>query len=215
MCLDTDAVSNVGGWPEQSGAVVEVRLNGHSKLALLDSGANPSIVDFKSLQKIGREYTKCPSRVYGVGASPVPTLGRAEITVNIGDGNKVQHAFLVLDSNEPTIILGRDFLKKFNSVEFDWDNHRVRLGDNWIQSEASIIGGQPISRAITSSITGPANEAEPNHPDSGWKINPGLKPNQKAELLKLIGEYPDVFAIKSKKPNTTHIARHIIDTENA
>ena len=107
--------------------MIEISLNGSEKWALLDSGANPSIVDSQSLRSIRTHYATKPSRVYGVGATPVNILGNAEITVNVGNTHELKHTFLVLDSTEPTIIFGRDFLRKFSSTEFDWDGHRVRV----------------------------------------------------------------------------------------
>ena len=122
--------ANTPGWPNHSGAVIAITLGGRRQLALLDSGANPSIVDAKSLQVIGVTYARDDSHVYGVGDTQVPTLGEVIIPIDIGDGREFQHSFLVLDSRQPTIILGRDFLKRFKSTEFDWENNSVRLGDN-------------------------------------------------------------------------------------
>ena len=41
-----------------------------------------------------------------------------------------------------TMILGKDFLYKFESMEFDWLNGRVRLGKEWLQPQVWIRGGE-------------------------------------------------------------------------
>ena len=50
----------------QSGVVIRVCLNGHAIQALLDSDAQPSVVDVQSLKAIGAEYTPGRSRVHSV-----------------------------------------------------------------------------------------------------------------------------------------------------
>ena len=62
LTLDTSE----GTQTNHSGAVIEISLNGCEKWALLDSGANPSIVDAQSLRSIWDNYATNPSRVYGV-----------------------------------------------------------------------------------------------------------------------------------------------------
>ena len=172
LTLDTEKDTHTS----HSGAVVGISLNGSEKWALLDSGANPSLVDSQSLRSISLHYTSKPSRVYGVGATPVTILGCAEIPVNVGKTHELRHKFLVLDSTKPTIILGRDLLRKFSSTEFDWDGHRVRLGNEWIDSEASILGGQPLARAesVTSVVFEANGVTGANQRNSLWNMNPNL-----------------------------------------
>ena len=81
MILDTSR--------DYSGAVLEISLNGSEKWALLNSGANPSVVDSQSLRSIRAHYGTNPGRVYEVGAKPVAILGSTEIIVNIG----LRHTF--------------------------------------------------------------------------------------------------------------------------
>ena len=52
--------------------------------------------------------------------------------VDIGEKNVPRSSF---DSNEPTF-LGRDYLLLFSSTEFDWENHKIRLGRHWLHTEA-------------------------------------------------------------------------------
>ena len=215
LSLDTDGELYPGQGP--SGAVINIKLNNHNQRALLDSGAEPSIIDIESLKAMGTGYSRSQSRVYGVGTEPVATLGRANLVVEFGIGHKVKQSFLVLNSSVPTVILGRDFLRKFHSTEFDWENYLIRLGADWITSEATILGGKPLTRAeaITATILRPDPHRVLKYDEQSWNINPELEPNQKTELVKLLQSYSDVFAVDTKNPETTHTARHVIETGNA
>ena len=55
----------------------------------------------------------------------------------------------ILDSQEATILLGREFLRKFGSVTFDFDKGNIRLGRLCIPIKAAMMGGTPIFRAET------------------------------------------------------------------
>ena len=50
-----------------------------------------------------------------------------DLKVNIGKSPPLKHRFMALEIAVPIIILGRDFLRQFNSTEFDWKNQRAKL----------------------------------------------------------------------------------------
>ena len=108
-----------------SGVVIRVCLNGYTTQALLDSGAQPSIVDVRSLNNMGLAYRCRRGKVHGVCSTPIETMGDVELRVDVGGGEVVNHKFTVLSSPEPTIILGRDFLRRYASTEFDWENSAI------------------------------------------------------------------------------------------
>ena len=112
----------------ESRVVVRISLNDTPIIAMLDSGAQPSIVGKGTLSFLKVSYLCYAETVHGVGATPVSTLARVQLDVAIGLICSLKHMFLVLDTEEPTIILGRDFLSLFSSTEFDWANHKIRLG---------------------------------------------------------------------------------------
>ena len=117
---------------------LRIKLNNLENVVMLDSGAQPSIIDYETLSKLHIGYRVCPSRAHGVCATPIPTRGFVDLQVTIGNECPRMHRFVVLDSAEQTIILGRDFLKRFKSTEFDWENRRVRLGSQWLSTEACV-----------------------------------------------------------------------------
>ena len=120
-----------------------------------------------------------------------------------------------MDSPEPTVILGRDFLTKFRSTEFDWTNHKVRLGKHWVDSEASIIGGQALTRAELIATTTSDLLCNNTCTASRWNINPDITHQESTRLMALLEEFDDVFAVNPKKPSVAKYAQHVIDTGNA
>ena len=94
----------------ESGVMDFLQLNGIQTTVMLDSGAQPSIIDTVSLEKLGVDCQGRPGRVHGVHATPITTRGVVDLRVEFGV-YPMKHRFIVLESREQTIILGRDFLK--------------------------------------------------------------------------------------------------------
>ena len=44
-------------------------------------------------------------------------------------------------------ILGRNLLKKLGTTDSDWECQQVHLGTTWKNYQATIEGGEPITRA--------------------------------------------------------------------
>ena len=53
-------------WFNESCVLITLRLNGTTTRALIDSGAQPSIIDMKSLADIGASYQHSPNRVHSM-----------------------------------------------------------------------------------------------------------------------------------------------------
>ena len=177
---------------------------------MLDSGAQPSIVDKRTLTSMGVEYTSYPGHIHGVGATPVATLGKVQLVICIGQGNSFKHTFLVIDTDDSTVILGRDFLSRFKSTEFDWENHKIRLGRNWLPTEANLHGGPILVRAMV--LNSVVVDEECSTSKQVWDINPVLDSTQYRALLDILMKYPEVFARDPKRPNITHLTEHVIET---
>ena len=204
--------------PLDLGVMVSLRLNGRESIVMLNSGAQPSVIDTMSLEELRVPFQVCPSQVHGVGDTAVPTRGFVDLRVDCGNGIALDHKFVVLDSVEHTIILGRDFLKRFRSTEFDWDNRRVRLGPHWLQTEACLWGGHVLSRA--GAVWNVLQEGGVENGREGaltdeWNVNPSLDRHQRAAMTKLLEEYWEVFARNPKKPKQTFLMEHVINTGNA
>ena len=197
----------------ESSVVARVKINDFPLLAMFDSGAQPSIIDKGTLSSLGVNFAVCPSRIHGVGEIPVGTLGKAQLVIDFGQKNRVNHEFIVLDSDESTVILGRDFLSRFDSTEFDWSNYRIRLGRHWLPTEASLHGGQILSRVkVVNNVITEETSCSSNRT---WDISPELEVSQHQAILSILMEYSDVFAVDPKRPKRTHMSEHIIETGNS
>ena len=88
---------------------------------------------------------------------------------------------MVLESEEKTVILVRDFLKRVNSIELDWSGRRVRLGTHWLATEASSWGDQALSRPATIWAILPETENKGGSKEE-WNVNPDLNKHQRQQL---------------------------------
>ena len=91
--------------------------------------------------------------------------------------------------------MGREFLAKFDSVEFNGNRCEIRLGDQWKRARAFLSGGTALNRPQISQDTEDdaiftidmdrAIEAN---------INADLQPEERNELRNLLQEFREVFA---------------------
>ena len=194
------------------GVVIAIWVNGKPTRAMIDTGAQPSVMDEKTLDSLGLRCKPDPGIVRGVCATPIDTLGFVEVEIDLGNGRVREHTFTILDSPEPTVILGREFLLRFDSFEIDWGGRKVRLGQLWLETVASVQGGLPLARA--EAVNQVLNMAEDGKEDT-YDINSELDCQQKEKLGTLLTEFEDVFAPNPKKPSVTHLTEHSIVTGNA
>ena len=110
--------------------ILPIKLSGEPIKALLDSGAGPSVIDVETLRDLRfDQYMDIgESELYGLSHEPVKVIGSLKLLVDLGDNQTIEHTFEVFSETEPTCILGRNFLKKFGTTEFDWSKNQVRLG---------------------------------------------------------------------------------------
>ena len=101
---------------------------------------------------------------------------------------------MVLNSKEPILSLGRNFLIQFGNVEFDFAKHRVRVGPIWKKSVANVHGGEARSRSST------VNAMERKLSDGNWNINPKLDLNHRNIIKELREEYERYFCGRPKVP---------------
>ena len=126
---------------------------------MIDTGADPSVMDKGTMQAKRIPYEVREDRVYGLSRSPQVVCGTARISIDIGNGQLVDHEVDVLDTTTRTTILGRRFLALFKDTTFDWENLRLKLGGHWIPSLAAACGGQAATRAEVMRIEGVSNKS--------------------------------------------------------
>ena len=117
--------------------VVPVKWNGKPSNVMMDTGADPSVVDIGTVQKMNIPYSTKYSQEYGIGRTALAVCDTACVAIDVGDGLPLEHEIEVLDTNNMVVILGRRFLARFKNTTFDWENMRVRLGGCWKTSLAA------------------------------------------------------------------------------
>ena len=103
---------------------------------MLDSGAVCSLMDFGIVRSIGLDHSikRTPNNMTNnlteVSGNKLNIIGTVEVPLKIcKSAPTIIHTFKVLDSNtNSTLLLGRDLMKKYGTVNFDFDSGFVRLG---------------------------------------------------------------------------------------
>ena len=208
-------VSSGNEGTDEHAVTLGVQFDGAHVAALLDSGASMSVIDERSVlgAKLGNKvkYTNDLDSVSGVGGKAM-VLGNLSVDVDVGDGQKVNHSLKVLGGVETVIILGRDFLSRFPSTEFDWQGGRIRLGNVWKTPDVMISGGKQEGRAAVAVLEGMVS---PSASELRSRINPALDAGVKERIFNVLWEYRSVFAVNPKKPTQTNLTEHEIETGDA
>ena len=98
---------------------------------------------------LGQFIKPAIGRVYGVCGTPVSVVESIEIPIEV-NGEKVEKTHVqALDGEEHALLLGRQFLRRFGRVEFDWDKEIITLGKVKVTIQETAVGGTPIERART------------------------------------------------------------------
>ena len=97
------------GVVHETAVVVPVKWNGKPINVMMDTGADPSVVDRGTVQKMNIPYSTKYSQVYGLGRTALAVCGTACVAIDVGDGRPLEHEIEVLDTNNRVVILGRRF----------------------------------------------------------------------------------------------------------
>ncbi len=120
--------------PEAS-VQIDIKLDGKKTDALLDSCASVSVIDLKTLQELRLKWKMVPwtEELKSFDNSVKKTVGYIHIKVGIGSQDDVTLKFKVMKCKDPIpTLLGRDFLFKHKSTEFNWETGRIRINQEWI-----------------------------------------------------------------------------------
>ena len=117
-----------------STVILKAELNGQLTNVLLDSGAGVSIIDERSLNQLKGSVEKfhVGENLIDASGNRMDIVGKFRIKALIkGSRQPIFHEFRVVNTNMCTsILLGRDFLKRFGLVTFDFETNKVKLGNN-------------------------------------------------------------------------------------
>ena len=118
--------------------------------AILDSGAGPSVMDLGTFESLGisseiKQLTECKDVLRDASDNQMDILGIAKINVHIcGTGKQFSHDFRILNQRTyRNVIMGRDLMKKFRQVTFDFENNAIHLDG------CSIRGISPPRRKVS------------------------------------------------------------------
>ena len=91
----------------ESAVTLEVKINGVRLLAMLDTGAKPSVMDKRTLREIsGYDAKRAESdHVYGLDNNPIAVLGCVNIEVDLDDQQVSTQEFKIIDTDERILIL--------------------------------------------------------------------------------------------------------------
>ena len=142
---------------------------------------------------------------------------RAGLGVHDGQGKSwfvrpVVQKLQVLDTEEPTVLLGRQLMQQLGTVSFDFQNSRI--GDTWESYETAICCGTPLARTQVSKqdeeVGSPRGRKHPN------LINQKLSREEHSKVVKIIEKFHHGFALNHKKPLRTKLSTsHSIVTGDA
>ena len=124
--------SNTSCIGDSCAVVVAAKLHNFRTHAVLDTGSGASVLDLGTLQKIRLDThvdkTSAKSLINASG-DKMKILGSVHAKVTLPGSQPRDHVFQVLDSVTYTnILLGRDFMKKFGAVRFDFSSNIIELG---------------------------------------------------------------------------------------
>ena len=161
---------------------------------LFDSGASVSLMSVDGTW-IERSTDRTNSSVKGVGGKQA--IGQQQSCSFVLDcmPEKVfqHHIKPTTIPGEPALVLlGTDFLSKFDEFCVDWTNNRIKLGDDWVYLTNTVPESSPI-----------------------LDIEATLPHKQRVELETLLGAHTGLFVHNPRAPKEATIATHVIKTKSS
>ena len=199
----------------ESAVTIQVKIGGRRLAAMFDTGASPCVMDSDTARKTRLFERMIPARtdVYGLCNNPVPVLGYADAEIFLERGEPAVQRIQILQTEEPTLLLGRLFMRKLGSVQFDFQRGRIKLGQYWTDIESTVEGATPLARAQVIKQDEKLDEGIKREAEE--LLNPELEARQKARLGAIIEQYRDAFSRHRKRPTRTKLdVRHAIVTSD-
>ena len=108
--------------------MVNIRLNKTKVIALIDTGAQSTLVDSRILTPVEKErVVKTQIAVLGVDGNRMPLLGTLDCSIKILD-KKINHTVKIMENNVHECILGMDFLSKIKGLQIDLSSKKLICG---------------------------------------------------------------------------------------
>jgi hypothetical protein len=98
---------------------------------LIDTGAGPCVIDVGTLRELNIHQhvntNEAGGHLHGVGDANV--IGTIDLEVRLHQHLKRTHKFKVVNDIGGTILLGRSWLSKFDSLKINWKEMTLKIGD--------------------------------------------------------------------------------------
>ena len=183
---------------------------------MIDTGAGPCVIDLMVLNGLDTKkkvnIESAGGSLKGVGASKV--IGTVSLNVNLHPDINGTQVFKIVENLDGMILLGRSFLKKFNSLEVDWSKMMLKINGKLIKGNSVIQGGKLDSRVCIAQDK-VINESIDNQLREHVRNNDYLSEYEKDCLEDLLIEYADIFVENPKSPPKARLVSHVIDTGNS
>ena len=115
---------------------VNVLMNGKEVNAILDSGAGCCVIDIGTLEELGLldNIVSKSNHLVNASGERMDIAGIVNIELRLQGMRPKVHEFKVLNAKTfSNVLLGRDFMKLFGKVTFDFNANKVRLGRAWVK----------------------------------------------------------------------------------
>lgn len=146
---------------EKFSIIVKTKFNDVMANSILDSGAGVSVMDLGTYEKLKLPKKINPSNdsLRDASGNMMEILGVADVDVHvIGSNRTFSHEFKILNSySNQNVIMGRDLMKKFRTVTFDFENDIIDL-DGRIIKGLSLPDRKVLVRTLEDVIVQPRTE---------------------------------------------------------
>ncbi|UYV72119.1 hypothetical protein LAZ67_9001873 [Cordylochernes scorpioides] len=178
---------------------VMVEINGRKIKALVDSGADFSVISDKFRRELKTPLFKEPGPILkAANKNLIETIGKCVLNIVV-NGLNISFEFVVMVECSHDIIFGWDFFKATEAV-IDCGRNELHLGETppLIESSDKLQETQLKSREWSKKIN--------------LTLDPGLSEIQRLQLVSCLDEFIDIFDFGSTPIKPTSTVKHKINT---
>ena len=131
-----------------SAVMIQGKLNSLRTEMMIDSGAGPCVLDVRTLERITPKAKVEPTEksLHGIGTAKVIGTTTIDVKLHPQIENRKQKFLVVQELG--VVLLGREFLQKFDSLEISWRQMQLKIDHHTIPGTKVINGGEIDSRLI-------------------------------------------------------------------
>ncbi|BHF75897.1 hypothetical protein SprV_0501899500 [Sparganum proliferum] len=191
---------------------IPATLDGHSILALVDTGANVSLVNSSNLTRELHEqidHTSGPHTLRAANGTLITILGRITLDLTI-DNTEVTYQFLVTADSPWALVLGLDLLADYDCV-IHTKSRRLSIPAHPDPSDHT----PPQNLDLIYDAVVAAATVEPSDIDASLPPAETVGAENRNRLRKLLLSFPGLFAWSTDTIGRTRKVQHVINTVDA